>query len=80
MGLANLNPSMTITAVSIDWSEVVQADAIQADILTHRRGTHGIPTAFYAFAHKRALYCTKKDHLPLATSPPGSFPICFELH
>lgn len=52
--MANLNPSLTITAVSSDWTEVVLADNTSTD----RRGTHGIPNAFYPFAHRRALYCT----------------------
>lgn len=78
--MGNLNPSLTITTVSSDWTEVVPADVMLADnILTDRRGTHGIPNAFYAFVHKRALCRTvqKKDRLSLATSPGGSFPICF---
>ncbi len=53
--MANLNPSLTITAVSSDWTEVVLAD----NILTDRRGPHGFPTAFYPPALKRAPYCTE---------------------
>lgn len=57
--MANLNPSLTITAVSSDWTEVVLADVMLADdILTDRRVTHGIPSAFYPLAHKSALCWT----------------------
>lgn len=59
--MANLNPSLTIKAVSIDWTEVVMANVMLTDnILTDRRGTHGSPNAFNTFAHERALYCTAR--------------------
>lgn len=83
--MGNLNPSLTITAVSGDWTEVVLADVMPADnISTDRRETHGIfPVLIMLLLtekHCTVLCCTKKDRLSLTTFPTGSFPICFELH
>lgn len=60
---ANLNPSLTITAVSTDWTEVVLADVMLADnIPTHTRGNMVFPMLFI-------LSLTKEHH----TVQVGSF-------
>jgi len=75
--MGNLIPSLTITAVSTDWTEVVLDIVILAD---NRRVTHGTPNAFVMLSLTKEN-CTGQKIIAVLSqlSPLDHFQICFEL-
>lgn len=62
--MANLNPSLTITAVSSEWTEVVLADVMLAGTSRQIREEHTVfPVLLIPLLTKGALYCTVQKRI-----------------